>query len=94
MNSISYPSNNKLLTQKLKLEQVLEQEDEHIYSNVKDQYKIFGEIYLCNENTFGEFFRIDQFNSYDIQNFQGNDNNLFVFFRDNSQQCQINSISK
>jgi hypothetical protein len=94
MNSVYYQSDNKLPTQKLKLEQVPEQEDEHIYSNVNDCYKTFGEIYLCNENTFGEFFRIDQFNSLDIQNFQGTDDNLFVFFRDNCEEPQISSISK
>ena len=56
--------------------------------------RTFGEVYICNENTFGEFFRINELNTFDIQKFQGQEDQLYVFFKDKNDNHQISSIEK
>lgn len=60
----------------------------------KENYRTFGEVYLCNENTFGEFFRIQEFDTFDIEKFQGTEDRLFVFFRDTENNSQVAIIEK
>jgi hypothetical protein len=54
----------------------------------------FGEVYLCNEETFGEFFRIQEFDTYKIEKFQGTEDKLFIFFQDEKDENRIAIIEK
>ena len=65
-------------------------------SNVMTQKKsrTFGEVYLCNEETFGEFFRIQEFDTFNIEKFQGTEDKLFIFYQDETDQNRIAVIEK
>ena len=56
--------------------------------------RIFGEVYLCNEQTFGEFFRIQEFDTFKIEKFQGTEDKLFIFFQDENDENKIAIIEK
>ena len=60
---------------------------------MKDE-RTFGEVYLCNEQTFGEFFRIQEFDTFKIEKFQGTEDKVFVFYQDENDENKIAVIQK
>lgn len=56
--------------------------------------RTFGEVYLCNEETFGEFFRIQEFDTFKIEKFQGTEDKVFIFFQNEDGLSRIAMIRK
>jgi hypothetical protein len=84
------------LEEEVKPFESLSQKKEDSISEKKEpeNYRIFGEVYLCNENTFGEFFRIQEFDTFNIEKFQGTEDKLFVFFQDENDDNKVAIIEK
>ena len=60
----------------------------------KSTKRSFGEVYICNEDTKNEFFRVDEFNTFDVLKFEGAEDHLIVFFKDEQDNHKIAAIEK